>query len=336
MRRGRHVHGLADDHVDQLGAVELLHRHRALVHAVAQDRRPVGELEDLVQAVRHVDHARAGLARLADQTEQQVDLVRRQRRRRLVEHEHPHVGLVVVEGAGDGDGRPVDRSQDRHRAVDVEVDRELLQQPLRLAPLRRPVDEHPTPLAVPESEGDVLDGGELADDPERLVHELQTQPTRLARQARAQLVAVDGDLRAGVGRVHAGQHLDQGRLARAVLSEQGVDLAGQHGHRHVGEGALTGERLREVADLDRRGAHWCTVARSDRPISAVHREPKTFLMIRSLEARSSSRRPHPPPAAGRPAAEAPGPPVPALLPPRRPGPPADACGSPLGSDPATA
>src|SRR5262245_34861363 len=37
--------------------------------------------------------------------------------------------------------------------------------------------------------------------------------------------AVDGDRAAGIGRVDAGEDLDQGRLARAVLADQAMHLA---------------------------------------------------------------------------------------------------------------
>ena len=57
------------------------------VPAVAQDGGAVGDAEDLVHAVRDVDDCDALRLEPADIVEQAVDLVRRQRRRRLVEHQ---------------------------------------------------------------------------------------------------------------------------------------------------------------------------------------------------------------------------------------------------------
>ena len=42
-------------------------------------------------------------------------------------------------------------------------------------------------------------------------------------------LAPDHERAAGLGLVHAGEHLDQRRLAAAVLAEQGVDLSVCHG-----------------------------------------------------------------------------------------------------------
>ena len=48
--------------------------------------------------------------------------------------------------------------------------------------------------------------------------------------------------------VHAGEHLDQGRLAGAVLADQGVHLAGVGGEVHAGQGMHAGEALVDVPD----------------------------------------------------------------------------------------
>ena len=59
--------------------------------AVAHDGHPVGDLEDLVQAVGHVDHADAGLGEAAHHPVQLLDLRVRERGARLVEHEQARV-----------------------------------------------------------------------------------------------------------------------------------------------------------------------------------------------------------------------------------------------------
>ncbi|WP_198950310.1 hypothetical protein [Kineosporia sp. A_224] len=48
------------------------------------------------------------------------------------------------------------------------------------------------------------------------------------------------------------EHLEQRRLARAVLAEQGVHLAGEQLERGVAEGLDTSERLRRTTHADER------------------------------------------------------------------------------------
>ena len=57
----------------------------------------------------------------------------------------------------------------------------------------------------------------------------------------------------GVGLVRAGQHLDQGGLAGAVLAEQAVHLAGAHLQVDAVERAHAGELLDDAAHLQQRG-----------------------------------------------------------------------------------
>src|SRR5207247_1025897 len=54
------------------------------------------------------------------------------------------------------------------------------------------------------------------------------------------------------GRMHAGEDLDQRRLAGAVLADQAEDFAAQDVERHLVERAHAGELLAEPAQLDHR------------------------------------------------------------------------------------
>ena len=65
---------------------------------VLHHRDAVGEIDDLLQAVRDVDHAHAAVTQRADHAEQPVDLLLGQRYGRLVEDQQLH---VVDERAGD-------------------------------------------------------------------------------------------------------------------------------------------------------------------------------------------------------------------------------------------
>ena len=84
------------------------------------------------------------------------------------------------------------------------------------------------------------------------MHEAQPELVAGAGDAESQRLPVHGDVGAGIGRVVAGEDLDDGRLAGPVLAEEGVDLAAPDGEVHAVEGALTGERLGEPVDLQ----HW--------------------------------------------------------------------------------
>ena len=72
---------------------------------------------------------------------------------------------------------------------------------------------------------------------------------RASRKAHS--APVDQDFPA-VGLVHAGYNLDQGRLAGAVFAEQRVHLARAHIERDAAERPDAGERLFEVAHLEKR------------------------------------------------------------------------------------
>ena len=64
----------------------------------------------------------------------------------------------------------------------------------------------------------------------------------------------DLDLAARIGRVDAGQHLDQGRLPGTVLADDGQDLARVNLQRDIVQCPGGSEALREAADLQEGGA----------------------------------------------------------------------------------
>ena len=76
------------------------------------------------------------------------------------------------------------------------------------------------------AEEEVLRGVQVVGERQRLVDRLDVVAPGVAGRADLGLLAVDQDL-AGVGMVGAGEHLDQRRLAGAVVAEQADDLAGE-------------------------------------------------------------------------------------------------------------
>jgi hypothetical protein len=112
--------------------------------------------------------------------------------------------------------------------------------------------EHPPHRSTrePAAQREVIHRVELEDEPQVLVDEAQAVGHRVAEVER---VAVERGRGTGVGRVVAGERLDQRRLAGAVLAHERMDLAGLDRERRVDQRARGSEGLREPADLqDRR------------------------------------------------------------------------------------
>ena len=83
--------------------------------AVAQHRHAVGDLEHLVEVVRDEQHARPARRDVADEVEQQRDLVLREEHGGLVEHQQGRRVVAAataqaLQGPDDGEQRPVDRA----------------------------------------------------------------------------------------------------------------------------------------------------------------------------------------------------------------------------------
>ena len=81
----------ADHQPDHLVDRRRRDRHRGDVRAVAQDRRAVADRLHLVEAMRHVDDGHAAALEAIDRLEEPLDLVRGQRRGRLVHDDQPRV-----------------------------------------------------------------------------------------------------------------------------------------------------------------------------------------------------------------------------------------------------
>ena len=114
---------VTDDQLDEAHVIELGDGHRRHQLPVAQHRDTIGELEHLVEVVRDVDDRHAPLLQAVDDLEQSMDVVARQRGRRLVEHEQVGSLLPTDESAGDRHGGALRRRQIVDRCLDVDVAR---------------------------------------------------------------------------------------------------------------------------------------------------------------------------------------------------------------------
>ena len=188
--------------------------------AAPHHRDPVGDGADLAQLVGDEDDALALVAQGDHDAHQVVDLLRGEHGGGLVEDQEARVvgqRLEDLDALLDADGQLL------HDRVRVDRHAVALGQ-LEHAPFgARGVQDRAT-LATQHQ---VLGDGEDIDQHEVLVHHPDAGGHRLARVGEGLRDAVDHDL-AAVGRQQAVQDVHQRRLARAVLPQQAVDLAGSH------------------------------------------------------------------------------------------------------------
>ena len=236
----------AGHQLDQPGGRCLLHREPGGDgDAVLEDGDPVTDLPDLLEPVGDVDDRHALGGQPADDPEQVLHLTLVEHGRRLVEDEQP--GVV-----GERPGHAHDLLRGRREPPDRSGRRDLrvaqpLQQVTRLAVRAGSLAEPAAGDLVAEE--DVLGDVELGDQVELLVDRRDAEPHRRDRGVQRGLLAVPHD-GARVGLVGRGQHLDQRRLARAVLSKQAVHLAGADVEVDATEGPHARELLHDAAHLE--------------------------------------------------------------------------------------
>ena len=231
--------------------------------AAAQHGDPVGDLEDLVQAVRDVEHAGAARAEPRATIVEAGARPRRAAARRSARRGRARRGRPPSPAARRRSRRPsAPPGSPRPAAGGCRGRRRSARAaPGSRASCSRHRTRPPRPRRKPPRSARLSDRVELEDEAEILVHEAQAGGPRVGR-ARRRLVAVQPRDARRVGVVVAGEHLDQGRLAGPVLAHERVDLARADLQGDVVERARAGERLREVADPEhRRRARFCWVSR---------------------------------------------------------------------------
>lgn len=210
---------------------------RAGVLAVAQDGHTVGDRHDLVHPVGDVDDGHAAVAQTAHPLEQVEALGLRQGRGGLVEDED--LGGREGQGAGDlhqlGLAHAEFAQQRRRLDPDVVVVDEALGAPVEL-----PVgDEQRARFAADE---DVLGDGEVAHHIELLVDDRDPRLLGVSDgpEVHGRAVVLEDP---GVVGVDARHDLEESRLARAVLADEGVNLPGAQVEGDPLEGLDSGEGL---------------------------------------------------------------------------------------------
>ncbi len=213
----RHV--APDHHAGQPGAVGGVRRRRADDPAAAQDRDPVADRDRLAQLVGDEDDRRPVGGEVLHHAEQLVGLGRGEHGRRFVEDEDLDLAVERLEDLDPllhADGEVLDEG------VRVDGEPEAVRHLADAGTGGRGVEERPVGLLGPEH--DVLGDGEDGDELEVLVDHPDAAADGVARALHAHRLAAQEHL-AAVGLVEAEQHLDQRRLAGAVLAQQAEDLA---------------------------------------------------------------------------------------------------------------
>ena len=207
--------------------------------ALLEDRDPVADAADLLEAVGYVDDGDTVGGQIAHDPEEVVDLFGVERRRGLVHHDQPH---LVGERAGHRDDLLLGGGQftDEARRIDLRVP-ETFQQLGGGRPGGGGTHHEPGRGGfVPEE--DVLRDGQPLDQVEFLVDGGDAEPHGGDRRSQGHGRTAPGDLTA-VRLVSAGEHFDQSRLAGPVLTEQTVHLTGLDLEIQTVQGANTGEGL---------------------------------------------------------------------------------------------
>ena len=154
-------------------------------------------------------------------TRNRLDLLRVEDRGRLVHDDQPGVVGQRPRHADDllaGGGQAADLGGGRDLGV-----AEAREEPGGRLAARSALGEAAAGHLVPEE--DVLGDGQALDEVELLVDRRDAEVHGGLRVGEVDLLALPGD-GALVGLVHAGEHLDEGRLAGAVLAREAVHLAG--------------------------------------------------------------------------------------------------------------
>ena len=240
--------GAPRDVLDQPLLGELLGAPRVDDAAVAHDRDVVGDLEDLVEAVRDVDDRDVALLEQPHDAVEVVDLCVRQRRGRLVEDEQACVG---GEAPREHHQPPLRDAEAGDERIGVQPRAEHLEGVARLAAQALAVDEDSRLRRIAQAELDVLGHGQVGHVGELLVDDRDAELRGVARAVDGDRLAVDQDL-AGVRLQRAREDLDHRALAGAVLAEQAEHDAGADGTAEVVEREHPRIALHEVAHDEER------------------------------------------------------------------------------------
>ena len=194
---------------------------------VSQHVEAIGDLEQLVELVADEDDRHALALEAANHVQQLGDIPAWQRGRRFV---HDQKAAILREGTGNGRRLPCADRQIAQPGAQGKVCAKLVQRfrsdPIHLAPVH--------PAATPglhDVEGDVLRHGQVGEDGQVLVDDLDAERHGLRRRQPLECLPLPDDP-ATVRGLATGDAFHQCRLARTVGACQAQDLSGLDGHIH--------------------------------------------------------------------------------------------------------
>ena len=189
------------------------------------------------------------LLELDDEIGDLLGFLRAQCRRRLVHDQHAG---VEMDRPRDGDGLALAARQRAHRHLELGEVRIEARHHLARLDLHGDVVERAPAAQQFAAQEQVGRGVEILGQRQGLIDRLDAVAPGVARAVDRRRPAIDPDL-AGVGPIGTRQHLDQRRLAGAVVAEQAHDLAALEVERHVVDRAHAAEADAHAAHLDQRG-----------------------------------------------------------------------------------
>ena len=157
----------AHHELDQAGDVDLPGRARVDALAVAHHRDPIGDLEDLVQAVGDVDDRHAAQGQLAHDAEQPLRFCLGQGGRGLVQDQDPG---VVHQGARDLDHLRVRARERADGRVEVESRPEALEGGRSLPAHAVPIESPKACAGTRPADEQIFDDGQVREEVEFLRH----------------------------------------------------------------------------------------------------------------------------------------------------------------------
>ena len=194
-------------------------------------------MEQFVHAMGHVEDGAAVTLEFADGLEKAFHLASGETAGWLIQRQY---ACAARQGFGDLRHLSLGNRQTTHLDGGVDVLTEALQVASRVVMQTWTIDDTQPSGKVAEVE--ILGYGHLRDELEFLVDDGDTRVQGLCRRPEGVVLPIQSHA-PGIRQMDATEDLQQGRLPRPILADQGPHLAGTHGKGNIIECAHTGERL---------------------------------------------------------------------------------------------
>ena len=246
-RIGRHR---ATDHqLHDLLERRRLGGHRCDVRSIAEHRDAVRDREHLRQPVRHEQNRGPLVAKPAHERMQPHRFVLRERCRRLVHHEQPRAG---AERSSDLDELLLRETELANGDSRIDVEPHGIEHRSRARVHRATIEPHALRRHAPHA--DVLGDAQRRERRELLVDDGDAGRLRFGRRIEVDLTTVEEDS-TFVALHRAGEDVDHRALARAVLTDERVNLAGVNVEMHSAERVHAAVAFVHVLRREQRRGH---------------------------------------------------------------------------------